>query len=222
MDKKTAYKLIAQEVNNIIRQHINENLFTHNDEYNLLDKLDEYDITYDFINENETIIEIRTRGNQETAILINKLLNYYGWMNIKETKFSIFAERKYGDLVNNYIDEDEDDYPTGIGIFYHITPTSNVEKILRRGLLPRESQKLGYSRGKRIYLLSYPSDDFARQLFRNNPEINDITILKVDISEYIGKNIDIYHDDFTSDDGAVFTYDYIPAKCIEIYKEIKK
>ena len=45
----------------------------------------------------------------------------------------------------------------------------------------------------------------------------NITILLVDIRKYLGKQINIYHDDFTADEGAVYTYDYIPPQCIKVY-----
>ena len=48
-----------------------------------------------------------------------------------------------------------------------------------------------------------------------------ITILLVDIRKYLGKQINIYHDDFTDYDGAVYTYDYIPPQCIKIFDTIE-
>lgn len=206
-------------VENAVREILNENLKTYDNEYNIYEKLDELDISYDFINERENIIEIRT-PNEDIKTKVLQLLNYYGWKIIKDNEWSICAERIYGDLWNNFYDEEaekDDDYPYGVGIYYHITPSYKVDKILRQGLTVREGHKLGYNRGERTYLISYPSIDFVYSLFRDRQTPMNITILLVDIRKYLGKQINIYHDDFTSDDGAVYTYDYIPPQCIKVY-----
>lgn len=132
-------------------------------------------------------------------------------------------EREFGDKWNEYYDEEaekDDDYPFGIGIYYHLTPTEKVTKILKQGLTVREGNKLGYARGERTYLISYPEIGFAYSLFRDRKEKKKITILLVDIRKYLGKQINIYHDDFADDD-AVYTYDYIPPQCIKIFDTIE-
>ena len=216
-------KLTKTELKNIIKESVktilNENLKTHDDEFNIYEKLDELDISYNFINERENIIEISI-PNKDVKKKVLQLLNYYGWKAIKMTDWSIFAERIYGDKWNDFYDEEaenDDDYPYGVGIYYHITPSYKVPKILRQGLTVREGNKLGYARGERTYLNSYPSKDFAYSLFRDRKDKIDATILLVDIREYLGKQINIYHDDFTNDEGAVYTYDYIPPQCIKVY-----
>ena len=217
-------KILKNVVNNNLRKYIKENLKTHDDDiHNIYDKLDELDISYDFINERENIIEIRI-PNKEIKNKILKLLNYYGWKAIKETDWTICAERVFGDKWNEYYDEEaekDDDYPFGVGIYYHLTPTEKVTKILKQGLTVREGNKLGYARGERTYLISYPAIDFAYSLFRGRKEKKKITILLVDIRKYLGKQINIYHDDFADYDGAVYTYDYIPPQCIKIFDTIE-
>ena len=60
-------KILKKVVNNNLRKYIKENLKTHDDDiHNIYDKLDELDISYDFINERENIIEIRSN----TAIIL--------------------------------------------------------------------------------------------------------------------------------------------------------
>lgn len=211
--------LTEEQFNRILK----ENLFTHDDEYNLYEKLDKFDITYDTINDYENIIEIDT-PSKEIKDKVKSLLNYYGWKTIKDNGNSICAERIYGDKWNDFYDveaEKDDDYPFGVGIYYHITSSSKVPKILRQGLKIRDNKKMDYERGERIYLMSYPSKQFAQSLYRDEKEKHKYAILLVDIRKYLGKQINIYHDDFTSDEGAVYTYDYIPPQCIEVYEEFE-
>ena len=203
-----------------VRRAINENLKTHDDEYNIYEKLDELDIPYDFINDWDNIIEIETE-NDDIRRKVLRLLNYYGWKCIKDYGFSICAERIYGDEWDNFEDKDaenDSNYPSGVGIYYHITPYNKVNKILKQGLTVRDGKKLGYDRGDRIYLISYPNKDFVNSLVGKNAKA---AILLVDISKYVGKQIKVYHDDLTNDEGAVYTYDYIPPKCIKLFDVIE-
>ena len=219
LTESNLHEIVKKCVTKIFEKLLNENLKTHDDEYNLYEKLDELDISYDYINERENIIEIDT-PNEGTKEKVLQLLNYYGWKKIKDNGYSVCAERIYGDLWNNFYDTEadkDDDYPHGIGIYYHITPSYKVPKILKQGLTVREGNKLGYARGNRTYLISYPSKDFASSLFKDSKEKMNVTILLVDIRKYLGKKINIYHDDFTYDDGAVYTCDYIPPQCIKVY-----
>lgn len=216
-------KLVNECVDTCLSKYLNENLKTHDDEYNIYEKLDELDISYDFINDLENILEIQT-PDKNTKTNVRQLLNYYGWKEIKDNGLSICAERIYGDKWNNFYDteaEKDDDYPFGVGIYYHITPSYKVPKILRQGLTVREGNKLGYARGERTYLISHPGKDFVHSLFRDRKDKLEVTILLVDIRNYIGKQINIYHDDFTFDDGAVYTYDYIPPQCIKVYDTLE-
>lgn len=212
-------QLVNECVDRCLKKYLNENLQTHDDEFNIYDKLEELDIPYDFINDWENILEIQT-PDKNTKSKVRQLLNYYGWKVIKDNGRLICAERIYGDKWNDFYDseaENDDEYPYGVGIYYHITLSNKVPKILRQGLTVREGNKLGYARGERTYLISYPSKDFAYSLFRDRKEKVEVSILLVDIRNYLGKQINIYHDDLTSDDGAVYTYDYIPPQCIKVY-----
>ena len=212
-------QLVNECVDRYLREYLNENLKTHDDDYNLYGKLEELGIPYSFINDRENILEIQT-PNKNTKTKVRQLLNYYGWKEIKDNGWSICAERIYGDNWNDFYDDEaegDDDYPYGVGIYYHITLSYKVPKILRQGLTVREGNKLGYARGERTYLISYPAGELAYSLFRGHKEKVEVTILLVDIRKYLGKQINIYHDDFTDDEGAVYTYDYIPPQCIKVY-----
>jgi hypothetical protein len=221
---KKLIRLTESDLHNIVKESVNkilgENLKTHDDdEFNIYKKLEELDIPYDFINDWDNILEIQT-PDKDTKTKVRQLLNYYGWKEIKDRGSSVCAERIYGDNYNNFYDieaEKDDEYPYGVGIYYHITLSNKVPKILRQGLTVREGNKLDYARGERTYLISYPAKDFAYSLFRDHKEKIEVTILLVDIRKYLGKQINIYHDDFTDDDGAVYTYDYIPPQCIKVY-----
>lgn len=201
---------------------VNESLRTyHDDKHNLFDKLKRLGIEYDYIGSGEEpIIDIET-WDEDTKRKVKSLLNVYGWQVIKETGWCVTAERVYSALWNDYYDmeaEKDEDYPYGEGIYYHITTAQKAPKILRQGLTVREGNKLGFKRGQRTYLLSWPWREFGEALYRNSREPKvDLVILLVDLRKYLGKQINIYHDDFTDDDGAVYTYDYIPPDCLQIY-----
>ena len=57
--KKCLLKQLVNEcVDSCLRKYLNENLKTHDDEFNIYEKLEELDISYDFINDWENILEI--------------------------------------------------------------------------------------------------------------------------------------------------------------------
>ena len=66
--QKIITRLTESDLSNIVKKAINkvlnENLFTHDDEYNIYEKLDELDIKYDYINDYENIIEINTPNDE--------------------------------------------------------------------------------------------------------------------------------------------------------------
>ena len=117
--KKCLLKQLVNEcVDSCLRKYLNENLKTHDDEFNIYEKLEELDISYDFINDWENILDIRT-PDTNTKTKVRQLLNYYGWKEINDNGWSICDERIYGDKWNDYYDteaEKDDDYPYGVGI----------------------------------------------------------------------------------------------------------
>jgi hypothetical protein len=100
--------------------------------------------------------------------------------------------------------------------YYHITPSKNVRKILKRGLLP----SIG-DRSKKI-----PEELPAIYLFNNLNDLEDavmnwladefnedeeLTALIISIPENNSENIIIHHDGLSS-----VSYDPIPAKYISV------
>jgi len=207
---------------------LRENLFTHDDiKYSLAFKLEDLGIEwYDISDEKVLKVETPDEGTKKKVL---SLVNYYGWQVIKDEGDSVTIERKYTDSMDNYYDyeaeSDQDrgnpdaNYDFGVGIFYHITPTSNVESILKNGLRPKDNNKLGYERGRRTYLMTYPDTWLAGNLFDRDG--SDLTILKVDLRKYIGRQVKTYHDDLYDSNGSAYTNDYIPPECISIFREIK-
>ena len=64
--------------------------------------------------------------------------------------------------------------------------------------------------------------ELACELFKKKEDEKvKVNILLVDIRKYLGKQINLYHDDLTYDEGAVYTYDYIPPQCISIYQTLE-
>lgn len=218
---------IKEVIRNVVYDFLSESLRTHDKGYGLLDKLYDLEIDYDYVNSNDTVIEIYAPTKEEKE-RVQHFLNFYGWKNIKETPEFIIAERIYGDNMNDYDDLEaykenewcgEEEYPHGVGIYYHITQTSKVPKILRQGLVPKEGGKLGYKRGERVYLISFPSLELTYDIGKRIG-VKDFTILKVDLRPFLGDKINIYQDEF-ADEGAVYTYDFIPPSCIEVFNKIE-
>lgn len=207
-------RITENRLRGIIKECINENFRTYdNSEHNLIDKLYDLEIDYDYINSNETMLEISI-DNEDMRRLVNNLLNVYGWVKITEDEYSICAERRYGDKMDNYIDPDEQQW----GIYYHVTPSEKVSKILRQGLTPRQGSRLGYARGERVYLISYPSTSMIKD-FHMRGDNREYTILKVDLTGLLGNKIHIYQDEL-AEEGAVYTYEPIPPQCISVYSTV--
>ena len=100
-------RLTENRLRDIIKESINESFRTYDSyEHNLIDKLYDLEIDYDYINSDDTMLKISI-DNEEMRRLVNNLLNVYGWVKIMEDEYSICAERRYGDKMDNYIDPDE-------------------------------------------------------------------------------------------------------------------
>jgi hypothetical protein len=90
--------------------------------------------------------------------------------------------------------------------FYHITHNSNLAKIQKIGLTPRETETTFFHPDDRIYLIWTDSDNiinvFISVLAKNkNKDIKEFTVLRVDFDD----NLNYYLDDLTTN----FNYPYI-------------
>ena len=114
---------------------------------------------------------------------------------------------------------------------YHATPSINVNKILKNGLIPKHKNNV-FSYPDRIYLMGTKTDELSNhqlcimkmiQDFRDKTEHlddNEYTILQIDIKK-LPENIKFYSDPSIPDGNGVYTFDNIPNYAINIYKTLK-
>lgn len=144
----------------------------------------------------------------------NSILNFYNYKCICKTYMFwrdviiVTLEAVYGDKI---------DIDVSDRIFYHATPSKNVEKILRQGLVPKDRGRLGLNRPNRIYLSLYIDKILLRAL-SNDSQCN-YSVLKIDLRNM--PDITIYKDPYCEENGYYCT-DNIPPKCISIVPEQKE
>jgi hypothetical protein len=161
--------------------------------------------------------------NQDT---LNKILQYadnLGWFP------SWVASSKY---VGKYIPHkfipgsitfeakfDEEVVENIPSILYHLTPTQNVENILKIGLVPKSRSKASYH-PERVYLgKSIESvESLAPQMYQRTGNKN-FTILKIDTDMIPGGYLKLYTDPNFSEE-AYYTLNNIPPHTIKKVKEI--
>ncbi len=103
-------------------------------------------------------------------------------------------------------------------VLYHITPTQNVDKILKIGLLPKSRSKASYH-PDRVYL-SKDLEDIKNlgEMFYQKTGIKDWSILKIDTNLVPGDYLRLYTDpNYTH---GYYTLNNIPSQAIEKIKEI--
>ena len=144
----------------------------------------------------------------------NSILNFYNYKCICKTYMFwrdviiVTLEAVYGDKIEIDVSD---------RIFYHATPSKNVEKILRQGLVPKDRGRLGLNRPDRIYL-SLHIDKFLLRELGNDRQCN-YTVLKIDLRNM--PDITIYQDPYCGENGYYCT-DNIPPTCISIVPEQKE
>ena len=143
----------------------------------------------------------------------NSVLNFYNFKCIRKNiadrnRITVTLEAVYGDKIDINVSD---------RIFYHTTPSRNVEKILRQGLVPKDRGKLGLNRPDRIYLSLYIDKLLLSELSRDSQ--CDYSVLKIDLRNK--PDIAIYKDPYCEENGYYCT-DNIPPTCISIVPEQKE
>ena len=179
------------------------------------------------IGENQFIIE-KTNGVKVAHIIIpnvakniqitEKAMEFYGYYlaasqdvgNMVENGVELIFEPKFQEPCNDKVRQQK--------ILYHITPTNNVEKILKMGLCPKTKNEKSYF-PNRIYVLSeyiikkeIENLAFDLKHYHNKKTTNNgYSLLTIDVSK-IPNNVNFRIDGNAN--GGFWTYDNIPPNCI--------
>lgn len=173
--------------------------------------------------ENETeVIEAEIPANPKNMAMIDKYMNKYGWFRASET------DGKEEGMINVWYEKKFDFDATEIAHennLYHICPTVVLDKIMSKGLTPKESSWTTFHNDERVYLFVEEPDDQTFKYwchdFKKNKKINSrntgFVLLKIDPSK-IDKNIKFYYDPRMTD--GIYTMDTISPRAITIAKQI--
>ena len=163
----------------------------------------------------EDIIKIKLDYNEDFIKTIIKRFEKYGW--------SLYRDDK--DLDGKTIFYFEKKFPTkfiaeklnkiGVNYLYHVAPKKIKKKILKQGLIPKESKTPGFYNEPRIFLWLLEED--AYYWFNNNNIINqDKILIQIDI-----RKLNPTHNFFV--DGrlydTLYVKDPIPNNAIKIIEE---
>lgn len=120
-------------------------------------------------------------------------------------------------------------YRKNHGKLYHFSSNPNSMEILRTGLRCKKSTYRDFP--ERIYLYSNDKPlDKIKDLENKISLVVDpfnarrygVYVFRIDLNKMSDSGyINFYTDDMMGDNDAVYTYNNIPAKCIELVKEIK-
>ena len=190
--------------------------YKHSSDNTITDKMEELGF-YRLPSKDYSFITMKFVINKEKFDKIQKefysVLNFYNFKCIRKNmadrnRITVTLEAVYGDQI---------DIDVSNRIFYHATPSKNVEKILRQGLVPKDRGRLGLNRPDRIYLSLY-IDKFLLRALSNDSHCN-YSVLKIDLRNM--PDITIYKDPYCEENGYYCT-DNIPPKCISIVPEQKE
>ena len=151
-----------------------------------------------------------TSKDPDTFTTIDSLLLMLPRLS-KNTRVQIVFEAKYGyDVTEDIIESYEH--------LYHATPTANVAKIQRGGLSPRTHSKLA-NHPERIYFAKNIDDvkSYLIPQFRELTNVNDWTILQVDISAFNQLGVRLF-DDPAFPDG-VYTLSNVSPSFIKVVEQ---
>ena len=159
----------------------------------------------------EDIIKITLDTNESFIEKITERMNKYGWALYR-------TESEYDKTVFYF----EKRYPTCGTIgkllrftnkLYHIAPENVVNKILKQGLVPKESKTHGLENEPRIYLwLNEPEDTQWEVMFKTKGNVKGV-LLSIDLTK-LKPDHKIYFDNRMPN--ALFSLEPIPNNAIEI------
>lgn len=215
--------ILEQFFNGYRIDYVWENLQSH--DYKLLQKkiLDKFS-DIEFINQHDDDKSIFILVYDDESLKDNEeFLNLLSFFNYKirnifkdnYDKCNYIIEPIFSKKMNDYV------YDKCNGILYHITSKRNVDSILKKGL---RIKKVTYQNTpQRIYLFApgyYISnknrDVWERQVRRIMPNMDNISILKIDLHKINMSGINFYKDTAMDGDEMIFTYTNIPANCISL------
>jgi hypothetical protein len=164
-------------------------------------------------------------------LLVN--INNFGWFPSffrYKTKEDNIVTNKWNDKIINIIDKlesisitfeakfDEEIIEKIPEILYHISPTQNIDKILKVGLVPKSRSKASYH-PDRVYLSNDLKDiENLGKKFNQKTGIKDWTILKIETNMVPGDYLRLYYDPNYKQ--GYYTLNNIPPQAIEKIKEI--
>lgn len=164
-------------------------------------------------------------------LLVN--INNFGWFPSffrYMTKEDKIVADKWNDKIINILDKlesisitfeakfDEEVVENIPSTLYHITPTLNVDKILKTGLVPKSRSKASYH-PDRVYLSKDLEDiENLGEMFYQKTGIKNWTILKIKTDIIPGDYLKLYTDPNYKQ--GYYTLNNIPPQAIEKIKEI--
>jgi hypothetical protein len=166
---------------------------------------------------------------------VNKFMLSFGWypafISNEQVAYKDFDKIKHTEnhMLINYLEKfDAEKDITQYDYLWHVTPDISIDKIKDIGLTPKNKSKLS-NNPKRIYFL-LPTEEYnivstIKDLHLRTPKlqqklIKSWYILKVNIKS-LPDYLKFYKDPmFDTKDGAVWTFQNIPPKFIQIHKKI--
>lgn len=243
---KTYYPQLLQNIKNSTDKAVKSLMMTYNiEDWQIyvvnkeLDNKSKYD-EFNDIKYSSDFIYIFIPNIGDNIKKVDKMMNAYGYFNStilndygyfyeKYTKIrdwvTLKYEPKHQPFINKIIKEQ--------GKLYHVSPSYNREKILKRGLIPKDKNDKLKTDGRVYCLLTL---DFNGYSLTNKRIINVISQL-YNVKKYYDKNskyikaYDIYEIDTTNlnanfsidhnfNNEAVYTYDNIPSTNIKLLDTI--